>query len=255
MEIFVEYIIPFIFGSIVGSFLNVCIFRLPEGHSIVSPGSYCPNCHNSIKFYDNIPVLSFLLLGGKCRKCKHPIPIRYPIVEALAGLVSLALFLKFGLSLSYLTYLVFCFALIVVTFVDLQHRLIPDIISLPGIILGLIASIFLDEITTIDSLIGIAIGGGSLFLVAVGYHLFTKKEGMGGGDIKLLAMIGAFLGWKSVLLTIFIGSALGSLVGLTLMAIAGKDRTYAIPFGPFLAIGAMVYLFWGDIIIRYYLGW
>jgi len=253
MAFLIEYITPFIFGAILGSFLNVCIFRLPEGKSIVSPSSYCPNCRHSISFYDNIPVLSFLLLGGKCRKCRHPIPIRYPLVEILAGLLSLALFLKFGLSTDYFVYLTFSLSLVVVTFIDMQHRLIPDVITLPGIVLGVTASLFLQGVSFIDSIIGVAFGGGFLFLVAAGYYRLTKKEGMGGGDIKLLAMIGAFLGWKSVLLTIFIGSSFGSLVGLTIMAAKGKDRKYAIPFGPFLAIGAIISLFWGGAIFMYYL--
>ena len=171
----------------------------------------------------------------------------------MTGLVSLALFLKFGLSLSYFIYFTFSGVLIVITFIDLQHRIIPDVITLPGIALGCVASLFLKQISIIESLIGIAVGGGSLFLVAVGYYFLTKKEGMGGGDIKLLAMIGAFLGWKSVLLTVFISSALGSIVGLILMVKKGKDRKYAVPFGPFLAIGALMYLFWGNSMMRYYL--
>jgi len=175
------------------------------------------------------------------------------MVELLAGLFSLALFLKFSLSPGYFIYLIFGAALIVVTFIDLQHRIIPDVITLPGIILGFTASIFLHEISIFDSIVGIAAGGGALFLVALGYNLLTKNEGMGGGDIKFLAMIGAFLGWSSVLLTIFISSALGSLVGLTIMVKEGKDRRYAIPFGPFLAIGAMISLFWGKGIIDWYL--
>lgn len=253
MAFIIGYLIPFIFGTIIGSFLNVCIFRLPKKQSIISPSSYCPNCHQPIKFYNNIPILSFLFLGGKCRNCRHPISTRYPIVELLAGLFSLALFLKFGLTLSYLVYLAFSAALLVITFIDLDHQIIPDVITLPGIILGFTTSLFLPGMTFLDSIIGVAAGGGGLFLIAMGYSLIAKREGMGGGDIKLISMIGAFLGWKSVLVTIFTGSVLGSLVGLTLMVKKGKNRKYAIPFGPFLAIGAMIYLFWGDIIVRYYL--
>ena len=171
----------------------------------------------------------------------------------MAGMISLALFLNYGLSVSYFVYFIFGAALIVVTFIDLQYRLIPDVITLPGIALGVIATLFLQQISFLDSIIGAALGGGFLFLVAIGYYFLTKKEGMGGGDIKLLAMIGAFLGWKSLFLTVFISSALGSIVGVILMIKKGKDRKYAVPFGPFLAIGALIYLFWGNSMMKYYL--
>lgn len=251
MAFITGYLIPFIFGTIIGSFLNVCIFRLPKKQSIISPFSHCPNCHKPIKFYHNIPILSFLFLRGKCSKCEQPISFRYPVVELLAGLLSLALFLKFGLSLSYFVYLTFSASLLVITFIDLDHQIIPDVITLPGIILGFTASLFLPGTTFLDSLIGIAAGGGGLLLVAMGYSLIAKREGMGAGDIKFISMIGAFLGIKGVLLTIFLGSLFGSSVGLTVMIKEKKDRRYAVPFGPFLAIGAIIYIFWGDIIVRH----
>ncbi|MFH1623644.1 MAG: prepilin peptidase [Pseudomonadota bacterium] len=254
MSFIIGYIIPFIFGTIVGSFLNVCIYRVPTKQSIVSPSSHCPKCREPIAFYDNIPILSFVFLGGKCRKCKHPIPIRYLFVELLTGLISLALFLKFGFTLSYFVYLAFSAALLVTAYIDLDHQIIPDVITLPGIVTGLIASLFLPALTFLDSVIGVAAGGGGLFLVAMGYNLLTKREGMGAGDIKLISMIGAFLGVKAVILTIFLGSLFGSLVGGLLMLKEKKDTRYAIPFGPFLTIGAMIYLFWGDFIIGRYLG-
>jgi leader peptidase (prepilin peptidase)/N-methyltransferase len=253
MAFIIGYLIPFIFGTIIGSFLNVCMFRLPKKQSIISPSSYCPNCHQPIKFYYNIPILSFLFLWGKCSNCREPISFRYPVIELLAGLLSLALFLKFDLSLSYFVYLTFSAALLVITFIDLDHQIIPDVITLPGIILGFIASLFLPGMTLMDSIIGIAAGGGGLFLVAMGYKFLTKREGMGIGDIKLISMIGAFLGIKGVLLTIFLGSLFGSSVGLAVMLKEKKDRTYAVPFGPFLAIGAIIYIFWGEIIVRRYL--
>ena len=253
MAFIIAYLIPFIFGTIIGSFLNVCIFRLPKKQSIISPSSYCPNCHKPIRFYHNIPVLSFLFLGGKCSNCGEPISSRYIVVELLAGLLSLALFLKFGLSLSYFVYLTFSAALLVITFIDLDHQIIPDVITLPGIILGLAASLFLPGMTFLDSIIGTVTGGGGLFLVAMGYSLIAKREGMGAGDIKLISMIGAFLGIKGVLLAIFLGSLFGSSVGLTVMLKEKRDRRYAVPFGPFLAIGALIYLFWGEIIVRHYL--
>ena len=253
MSSFIGYLFPFIFGTIVGSFLNVCIYRLPKKQSILFPLSYCPDCNKPIKFYDNIPILSYLFLGGKRRKCGNSISIRYPVVEFLTGLLFLALFLKFGLSVDYFIYLVFCAALLVVTFIDLDHQIIPDMITLPGIIAGLILSLFLTEITFLDSIIGLVAGGGGLFLIAMGYHLFTKREGMGAGDIKLLSMIGAFLGFKAVIVTVFFGSLFGSLLGVLMMIKEKKGRRLIIPFGPFLTFGALVYLFWGEVIVQYYL--
>ena len=246
-------VIFFIFGTMVGSFLNVCIYRLPKEESIIWPGSHCPHCKKPIKFYDNIPLVSYLLLKGKCRYCKEPISIQYPLVEGVTALSSLFLIIKFGLSLSYLIYFAFVAALIVITVIDLYHQIIPDVISLPGIGVGLLASIIIPQITFFDSLIGILIGGGSLFLVATLYQWLFKREGMGGGDIKLLAMIGAFLGWKAVILTILLSSLIGSITGITIMVLKGKDFKYAIPFGPFLSLGAVIALFYENELIFWYL--
>ena len=246
-------VICFIFGAMVGSFLNVCIYRLPKEESIIWPGSHCPHCKKPIKFYDNIPLVSYLLLKGKCRYCKEPISIQYPLVEGVTALSSLFLIIKFGLSLSYLIYFAFVAALIVITVIDLYHQIIPDVISLPGIGVGLLASIIIPQITFFDSLIGILIGGGSLFLVATLYQWLFKREGMGGGDIKLLAMIGAFLGWKAVILTILLSSLIGSITGITIMVLKGKDFKYAIPFGPFLSLGAVIALFYENELIFWYL--
>ncbi len=248
------FVISFIFGAIVGSFLNVCIFRIPAGRSIAFPPSHCPNCQAPIMWYDNIPVISYLVLMGKCRKCREPISARYPMVEFITALLSLAAFIKIGASPAYFIYFAFIASLIVITFIDLDHQVIPDIISLPGIPIGFIASFALPDITYKESLIGILAGGGILFLVASGYELIAKKEGMGGGDIKLLAMVGAFLGWKGVLFTIFSGSLIGTVIGVAIMAALGKDSKYAIPFGPFLSMGALLYLFLGEPIIYWYLG-
>ena len=245
-------IFAFIFGVIVGSFLNVCIYRLPTHQSVVAPSSHCPFCKQPIAFYDNIPILSFIILRGKCRKCGDSVSYQYPLVEFLAGSLSLILMQKCGLSLNYAVYFIFTAALLVVTFIDLRHQIIPDSISLPGIVFGLVSSAFLPNLTFLDSLIGIAAGGGSLLLVAGGYYLFTKKEGMGLGDVKLLAMMGAFLGWKSILFIIMVGSLSGALVGITVMLTKKKDRKYAIPFGPFLSLGALSYLLYGQEIIRWY---
>lgn len=243
----------FIFGLLVGSFLNVCICRIPMEQSIVSPGSHCPRCERPIRFYDNIPLVSYVILGGKCRYCRASISFQYPVVEGVTALSSLLLFLRFGPSLNYLFYFAFVAALITITVIDLHHQIIPDVISLPGIAVGLLASLILPEITFLNSLLGTLVGGGSLFLVATVYHWLFKREGMGGGDVKLLAMIGAFLGWKAVILTIFLSSLIGSVTGIALILIKGRDFKYAIPFGPFLSAGAVFSLFYGERLIRWYL--
>ena len=246
-------VFSFLLGAMIGSFLNVCICRIPKGESIVFPGSHCPHCQHPIPFYDNIPVLSYLWIKGKCRSCHHAISLQYPIVEAVTAISSLLLFLNFGLSWSYLIYFVFTAALIVITVIDLYHQIIPDVISLPGIGAGLLVSLVHPQITFFNSLFGVLLGGGSLFLVATVYQWLFKREGMGGGDVKLLAMIGAFLGWKAVILTILLSSLIGSVTGVVLMLIKGKDFKYAIPFGPFLSLGAILSLFYGEKIIRWYL--
>ncbi len=236
----------------IGSFLNVCIHRLPKEESVVRPGSYCPKCQTPIKAYDNIPIISYLLLMGRCRSCKERISIQYPLVETLTALSSFVLFVTFGFSWSYLYYFLFIAGLIAITVIDLHHQIIPDVISLPGIGIGLLGSLLVPQMTFYNSLIGIMAGGGSLFLVATVYQWLFKREGMGGGDVKLLAMIGAFLGWKAVILTILTSSFIGSVVGITIMLLKGKDFKYAIPFGPFLAAGAVISLFWGEVLIRWY---
>jgi leader peptidase (prepilin peptidase) / N-methyltransferase len=247
------HIVSIIFGAMVGSFLNVCIFRLPNEESIIWPGSHCPHCKNAIKFYDNIPLVSYFLLRGRCRYCKGSISLQYPLVEGITALSSLFLIIKFGPSLSYLVYFAFVSALIVITVIDLYHQIIPDVISLPGIGVGLLVSLIIPQITFSNSLIGVLLGGGSLFLVATLYQWLFKREGMGGGDVKLLAMIGAFLGWKAVILTILLSSLIGSVTGITIMVLKGKNFKYAIPFGPFLSLGAVISLFYGENIINWYL--
>ena len=247
------YLYVFLLGAIVGSFLNVCIYRIPAGESVVSPGSRCPGCQKAIRWYQNIPVLSYLLLRGRCASCGIRISPRYPLVEALTGVLLLLVFHAFGLQWATLVYWVFVAALVTITFIDLDHQIIPDVISLPGIPVGFLASFAVPWLSWSDSLIGILAGGGSLYLVAVGYELLTKKEGMGGGDIKLLAMMGAFLGWQAVLPIIFLSSFIGSLIGVPLMLIKGADTRLAIPFGPFLALAAVIYLLWGRQMIAWYL--
>lgn len=243
-----------VFGMVVGSFLNVCICRMPKNESIVSPPSHCPGCSYQIRWYDNIPLVSYLLLKGKCRGCGAHISLQYPLVELLNGILALFLFLRFGPTPAFAALFLFCSALVVITFIDIEHQIIPDEISLPGIAVGFVLSFFLKGHTWQNSLLGILLGGGSLLLVAYAYQRLTGKEGMGGGDIKLLAMMGAFLGWKAVPFIILASSLVGSLVGISLMLIQKKDSKLAIPFGPYLAFGAVLYVFYGKPLIRWYLG-
>ena len=250
--IHLELITAFVFGICIGSFLNVCIYRLPIGQSIVHPPSSCPGCSTTIRFYDNIPLLSWLFLRGRCRHCHTPIAFRYVLVELLGGLMAVCVYSKFGPSIEGIAYYALVAALLVIIFIDIDHQIIPDVISLPGIPLGFAASFLMPSINWMDSLIGILAGGGSLYAVAWIYALITGKEGMGGGDIKLLAMIGAFIGWQGVLLTIFMGSAIGTIVGLIDMLKKKTDMKMRIPFGPFLAIGAVIYIFFGKEIISCY---
>jgi len=245
----------FAFGTIVGSFLNVCVHRIPQEESIVIPSSHCPSCKTPIRFYDNIPLVSFIILRGRCRACQAPISWRYPLVEFIMGFFSVILLLRYGISLFYVIYFALFAALTLVSFIDLSHRIIPDVISLPGIIVGVLVSLLHPHLSVINSLIGVLLGGGSLYVVASLYHLVTKREGMGGGDIKLLAMIGAFIGWKGVLFTILCSSFIGSVVGVTLMLISSEtDSKYAVPFGPFLSLGAVIYVVWGEFLITWYMG-
>ena len=243
----------FVFGLCIGSFLNVCIYRLPESKSIVHPRSMCPQCGALIRFYDNFPILSYLLLRGKCRHCKTPISFRYPVVELLSGLFAVGVLIKYGLSLEAVVYYIFIATLLVITFIDIDHQIIPDMITLPGIPICFVASFALSQITYIESIMGILIGGGSLFMVAWLYHLLTKKEGMGGGDIKLLGMMGAIIGWKGVLFTIFVASAVGTVSGMLIMLKTRKSMKLAVPFGPFLAIGCIAYIFFGPQLIVWYI--
>lgn len=251
----------FILGSIVGSFLNVCISRIPRGESVVSPPSHCPKCKRTISFYDNIPLISYLVLRGRCRACGERISPRYFVVELITAALVLALFDRFGFGFAFLASLLFVCALIVISFIDLDVRIVPDVISLPGILLGFVLSVIgyftgRGEPSIIptpsSSLLGILTGGGFLLATAWVYEKLTGVEGMGGGDIKLLAMIGAFLGWPSIPLTLFFASLVGSIVGIVLMLATGAGRRLALPFAPFLCSGAVVYLFFGEALIQFY---
>jgi leader peptidase (prepilin peptidase)/N-methyltransferase len=267
-EIF-TYILSFIFGTVIGSFLNVCIYRLPKEESIVYPGSHCTSCNEPISFYNNIPILSYLFLMGKCSKCNSKISLRYPLVEILTGLLFLATVWSFGLSIETLFYLIFISALIPITFIDLEHMIIPNVITYPGIIVGILynalktdwdyglelinnfslgmQSFFslLSEVPILDSIFGVILGGGILLLIAYVYEAVKKRQGMGMGDVKLLAMIGAFFGWEGVLFVIFLGSILGSVIGISIIIAKRGDLKYALPFGPFLSIAAVIYIFTG----------
>ncbi|MCK5098509.1 MAG: prepilin peptidase [Desulfobacteraceae bacterium] len=244
----------FIVGACIGSFLNVCIYRIPENNSIITPGSFCPNCKNSIPFYCNIPILSYMFLLGRCKFCKQPISMRYPLIEALTALFALLLFHRFGLTPAMGYWFVFISVLITISFIDIDHQIIPDIISLPGILIFASSFYFLPEMTLKDALLGILAGGGSLYAVALFYYLLKKQEGMGGGDIKLLAMIGAATGIKGVFFTIFAGSLFGTFFGILTMAYTKiADSKLKIPFGPFLSLGAILYIFFGKQLIQWYL--
>jgi len=259
-------IIVFIFGSIVGSFLNVCIHRMPKGESVVWPRSHCPRCQKRIPGYDNIPFISFLLLRGRCRFCREKISLRYPLVELLTAFLMTALFNRFGLTYEFFLYMVMLWSLIIATFVDIAHRIIPDEVSVGGMIIGFImVSVTGFSLSPLKftfspmakSALGIIAGGGIIYLTGMLFDLVYFKllkrpaingetESMGGGDVKLLAMIGAFMGWPMAILTFFLAPFLGIVIGLINLA-TKKDHT--IPYGPFLSIAALVTLFWADKII------
>jgi len=247
------FLMLFAFGAMIGSFANVCILRIPAEESIVFPRSRCPKCKQPVQWYDNIPIVSWIVLRGRCRSCHAPISFRYVVVELLTALAAVALYARVGFGVEWLVLFPFLTALIIITFIDLDHRIIPDVISLPGIVVGFLLSLR-GEPGPVSSAIGILTGGGLLLAVAWGYHAWTGREGMGGGDIKLLGMIGAFLGWRSVPFTMLLSSLTGSVVGVALMLWTGSDTKYAIPFGPFLALGAVLFIFCGDALIGWYLG-
>ncbi len=239
-----------VLGLAAGSFLNVCIHRLPKRESLMWPASRCPHCGADIKPYDNIPVVSYLFLRGRCRSCSKPISVQYPIIEVITGLLFLGAFLMFAPPMLYQRLLFAC-AMVVLFVIDLEHRILPDAITLPGIAAGFLFSLFMPP-GWLDSLIGLLIGGGSLWLMGEIYFRIRHEEGMGFGDVKMLAMIGAFLGWKLMLLTLILSSFIGSVVGLGMIALKRGDMKYALPFGTFLAVGALVAAAAGDGIVNWY---
>jgi len=273
----------FLFGISIGSFLNVVILRLPKKQSLVSPPSHCPRCNYGLRWYDNVPILSYITLGGKCRKCRKPISIQYPLIELLTGVLALACYAHFDLTPAMFVYFIFCAILLTITFIDIPYQIIPNEISLPGILIGIGASFFIPELRWQDSLIGAIIGFLLIFLVAYGYWFLTKREGIGMGDAKLLALLGAFLGWQAIpflllgsslqgLAVFFIGYAFGLIKkqpplpdpdeeqeSATNGEKEGEEelsvRHAAIPFGPFLALSGLEFLFFGKIILDFMTGW
>lgn len=269
-----ELALALVFGLVIGSFLNVVIHRLPLGQSISLPRSHCPQCKKPIAAYDNIPVLSYLILGGRCRHCRKGISLRYPAVEAATGVVSVLLCLKFGFTVEWGVYLAFCGALLALALIDVDHRILPDSITLNGIWVGILVNLAVPQpsafvvrmvafsglditnprgLALIGSLLGMALGGGLLWFVGEAFYRIRGIEGMGFGDVKMMAMVGAFLGAPLALFTIMIGSLLGSIIGLALMKFGGKTRDYELPFGTFLGLAAMVAVLYGNTLIRLYL--
>ena len=238
-----SYILLFLVGLVIGSFLNVCILRIPHGQSVIRPGSHCPQCKTSIRWFDNVPLLSFVWLRAQCRWCGGKIAWRYPLVECLNGVGYLGIVYKFGWNSSALVYALFLSLLLVVTMIDLDHLVIPDVVSLPGLVIGFFTAAFILPLGWKGSLLGIVLGGGILWVLAVISPYLFGKDGMGGGDIKFLAMIGAFLGWEHVCMTLFLASCAGAMLGIGLMAFRYMERGQYLPFAPFLAAGALASLF------------
>jgi leader peptidase (prepilin peptidase)/N-methyltransferase len=268
-------VVVFIVGLLIGSFLNVCIVRLPRGGSIVTPPSHCPRCKSNVKFYDNIPLISFLLLRGKCRNCGEPISWQYPLVELMNALFYVWIVHEFWLGGEAFLMMALCSSLIVITFIDLDHLIIPDIITLPGMLVGLsLAPFFMSPLGEplpfqlgrflphagpyltgfLNSLIGLILGGGPLLAIGWIWEKLRHVEAMGGGDVKLMGMVGSFLGWKGALLTIMLGALAGSVIGVLLIALNRHKMEKYIPFGPFLAVGAVSSAFYGPDIVSWYLG-
>ena len=241
-----------LFGALIGSFLNVCIHRLPRGTSIVWPASACPTCGRALSWFENIPIVSYAFLRGRCRTCRTPISSRYPIVEALTAAMFGLAWWYYGPTPLLASRIVFGCMLIVLFAIDLEHHLLPNVITIPGIVIGFLFSVINDPGWK-SSLIGIVVGGGVLYVIAEGYYRVRHEEGLGMGDVKMLALIGAFLGWPLTLLSLMIASIAGTIIGIALIATGRGTMKYALPFGTFLAIGAAVSAAVGQAILDWYL--
>jgi leader peptidase (prepilin peptidase) / N-methyltransferase len=250
-----DYAIIFILGTLFGSFANVCIYRLPQRLSIIFPGSHCPSCQEALRPWHNIPLLSYLLLGGQCARCKTTISPCYPLIELSNGLLYIFLYHHYHLSVQTVVFALLTTALLIVSCIDLAHTIIPDAITLPGTVVGLGTSLWLTPVGIRNAVLGVVLGGGLFLLMAVLSVIILKREGMGGGDIKLIAMLGAFLGWHAVLVTIFLAAVLGACLGLTLILLRRKGRREPLPFGPFIALGALLAMVWGDTILTWYVSY
>ncbi len=249
----IELSMLIVLGLAIGSFLNVVIHRLPRKLSLVSPASQCPGCGSAIAWYDNLPVISYVLLRGRCRACRAAIGIRYPIVELVTALLFVAHYFVFGWTPLLASRLVLASAMVALFAIDMEHRVLPNALTLPGVAMGLAASLVLPPGIR-DSVLGVLIGGGFLWIVGEAYFRYAGEEGMGGGDVKMLAMIGAFLGWKLTLLTLVVASIAGGLTGLVILALKRGGLKYALPFGTFLSLAAVTASLWGDRIVAWYLG-
>ena len=239
-------------GLAVGSFLNVCIYRLPRHESVMFPGSHCTVCDRSLDWFENLPLASWLVLRGRCRTCRTPIPVQYPLVEAITAAVFVSAYFIYGWTPLLAARLLFACAMIVLFVIDLQHRILPNVITLPGIVIGVLFSFFLPPGWR-SSLIGVLAGGGVLFAIAEAYYRLRGYEGLGMGDVKMLAMIGAFLGWPLMIVTLVLSSFSGSIVGVGLLVSRRGDMKAALPFGTFLAVGALVAAVAGDAFLDWYL--
>ena len=248
-----EAVLVGLMGLIIGSFMNVCIYRLPRGLSPVRPRSSCTSCGHQIAWHENIPIASYIALGGRCAGCGASISLMYPIIEGLTGLVFLGAYVLYGPSLALIARLIFGCAMIVLFVIDLQHKILPNVITLPGVVVGLLLSELAGPGWK-DSIIGLVAGGGVLWGIAEIYYRVRKEEGLGMGDVKMLAMIGAFLGWKLMLLTLVLASFSGTIVGVGVLVAKKESLKYALPFGTFLAAGALVAAAAGDQILTWYFG-
>jgi leader peptidase (prepilin peptidase)/N-methyltransferase len=242
-----------VFGAVIGSFLNVCIHRLPRGLSVVRPASACPACGHELTWYENIPLISYAALRGRCRRCRVPISWRYPFIEVLTSLVFAVAVWWYGPGWLLVSRLVLACSLVALFAIDLEHHLLPNLITLPGIVVGFAFSL-VTEPGWVSSLVGIVVGGGALWAVAEAYYRLRHEEGLGMGDVKMLAMIGAFIGWRLTIVTLMLGSLAGSAIGLYIIATRRGDMKYALPFGTFLAIGAAAAVVVGPSLLDWYLG-